>query len=154
MKKSKKLGTYLLKGILLFTLILTSIASSASASVVKDIELRDGEVIIKKKTVQHASYIVLASGKLYLTNQRLVLKPDFLAVNQQLISIELDDIKSVEHHLIDVVILSSDGRNPQFTAKKYAIIIHYGVEKEFPFISMYATKKWLKAIEGELENFR
>ena len=111
-------------------------------------------MIIKKKTVEHASYSVLASGKLYLTNQRLVLKPAFLSVNQQLISIELDDIKSVEHHLIDVVILSSDGRNPQFTAKKYAIIIHYGVEKEFPFISMYATKKWLKAIEGELENFR
>jgi|TARA_B110000967_G_C18837687_1_gene537659 hypothetical protein len=150
MNKSKKLGTYLLKGILLFMLILTSIASSAS--VVKDIELRDGEVIIKKKTVEHASYSVLASGKLYLTNQRLVLKPAFLAVNQQLISIELDDITSVEHHMIDVLVRGHQRQT--IAGMRYAIIIHYGVEKEFPFISMYATKKWLKAIEGELENFR
>ena len=150
MNKSKKLGTYLLKGILLFMLILTSIASSAS--VVKDIELRDGEVIIKKKTVEHASYSVLASGKLYLTNQRLVLKPAFLAVNQQLISIELDDITSVEHHMIDVLVRGHQRQT--IAGMRYAINIHYGVEKEFPFISMYATKKWLKAIEGELENFR
>ena len=136
MNKSKKLGTYLLKGILLFMLILTSIASSAS--VVKDIELRDGEVIIKKKTVEHASYSVLASGKLYLTNQRLVLKPAFLAVNQQLISIELDDITSVEHHMIDVLVRGHQRQT--IAGMRYAIIIHYGVGKEFPFISMYATK--------------
>ena len=58
-----------------------------------------------------------------------MLKPAFLSVNQQLISIELDDIKSVEHHLIDVVTCQSNVRNTQITGKRYAIIIHYGVEK-------------------------
>ena len=81
-----------------------------------------------------------------------MLKPAFLAVNQQLISIELDDITSVEHHMIDVLVRGHQRQT--IAGMRYAIIIHYGVEKEFPFISMYATKKWLKAIEGELENFR
>lgn len=122
------------KIILSIVLVLTTVL--AFSAVKKGIELREGEVVIKKVAANHMVGITAVSGKLYLTNQRIYFKSGKLNFIKSEWSVELDKIEEISKRKI-----------PQ------QIKVRIKGEEKSEILAFYGRKKWIPLIEKEIKNF-